>query len=405
LEIVLKSINDLSARVTDELAHPGSSVMDDDQEQPAPVSAVGNRQVGKAIDLLTVGVVNRMQGPGATRQVTSDILLMFGNAMPQAIPRIKEVVDLLRELYNRSSPAGYVVDETLPSSIGALGANTGVRATSYIRLRTSALNGTMSAPDLACTLMHEGSHLIADSTVDFAYRGSRQHYFLPPELALYNAANYEQIAVNAIGSPDQPPGEPEIAAARDITAQPPLLAASLLTAQITRAWIRSYQTAGNFRTGQILPGQTIVAALELPAAAWAASLVQALLDGTFNAIDELNETAQKSIELRDGDMHQQDTTIRSVNGGSAVRFPQGTLRSLRPRDLARDALRAMCNLLATDNYAPATTSQLFAFVDGVDAFEDQRLRSRFTAYVDKVAAASSTSEQLEDYYRQRVDDI
>ncbi len=49
MEIVLKSINDLSARVTDELAHQGRSVTDDDQ-QPMPVSAVGNRQVDAAID-------------------------------------------------------------------------------------------------------------------------------------------------------------------------------------------------------------------------------------------------------------------------------------------------------------------------------------------------------------------
>jgi hypothetical protein len=306
LEIVLKSINDLSPRVRDELAHQGDSGMDDDQQQPQqPTSAVRNRQVDSAIDLLTVRVVKCMQGPNATQQVTSDILLMFGNTMPQAIPRIKEIVDLLRELYNRPSPDGYVLDTTLPSSMAALGTNTGVRTTSYIRLATSALNGTVPVPDLACTLMHEGSHLIADSTIDFAYRGSLQHYFLPPELALYNAANYEQIAVNATGTPDQPPGEPEIAAARAVTAQPRLLAVSLLTAQITRAWVRCYQTASSFRAGRAVSEDAIVAALDLPTAAWA---------------------------------------------------------------------------------------------------EDQRLRSRFTAYIDKITAASSTTEQLEDYYRQREDD-
>lgn len=103
-------------------------------------------------------------------------------------------------------------------------------------------------------------------------------------------------------------------------------------------------------------------------------------------------------------MHQQDPIIERANGRTAVRFPQGELRGLRPRDLARDALRAMCGRLVPDN-AAATSGELFAFIDGVDAIEDERLRSLFTKYVNQVTVASSKTEQLEDYYRQREDDI
>jgi len=162
LETVLKLINDLSPRVTGELAGQGRrSIMDDGRQQPA-LSAARNRQVDIAIDLLRVKIVNRMQGPNPTQAVTSDILLMFGDAMPEAIPRIKEVVDLLRELYNRREPAGYVIDETLPSTFAARAVNTGKPATSYIRLPARALNGALDESDLACALLHEGSHLIAD---------------------------------------------------------------------------------------------------------------------------------------------------------------------------------------------------------------------------------------------------
>ena len=64
-----------------------------------------------------------------------------------------------------------------------------------------------------------------------------------------------------------------------------------------------------------------------------------------------------------------------------------------------------CAAASSPDNAAATSGELFAFIDGVDAIEDERLRSLFTKYVNQVTLASSKTEQLEDYYWQREDDI
>ncbi|MGH3171995.1 MAG: hypothetical protein ACRDN0_39835 [Trebonia sp.] len=402
LKALVIRVNALQKDANDALASLSKPEDPDDtgqQKKKAQPPVTGNKELDKAIDLLQVKVVGALAGNDPA--VTASVKLLFGQVARDARPRFGRIAALLRDLYNRPEKnPGFVLDPALPASMGALATRT--TKNWYIRLSQSALDGSMGAPRLAATLMHEGSHLIDDPTIDFAYRDSGYHYFLPEPLALFNAANYEQVAADAVGALSaDPPSADEVTRQRALTGNPGLIAGSLLSLQIPRAWVLAYNLGGAAH-----PDPSIVALLGLPTPAWAAPLARALIDGLFNGMDLLNSTAQGGIDLREGDMHVTEPRLAPREGSrSPVLVPAEYLRGHRPADLARDVLRMLCRRVVEVSGAPQTPDQLLTFITDHSAIENDHLRGLVASYAFRVGQAPSTSEELDEYYRNRVDDV
>jgi len=159
--------------------------------------------VGKAIELL---------GKNLGKFDADAIGGLFPGYGAEAAKRIEEIVRLLQALYKRKKTkknlAGFVVDSGMHEGAAALATRLD-DGSGYIRLSKRALDRNPSIDVLAYTLIHEGSHVINEPTVDFAYRDSDQHLFLPPKLKLYNAPNYEKAAIDILRIEEKKPERKE----------------------------------------------------------------------------------------------------------------------------------------------------------------------------------------------------
>ena len=184
LPLLVKDVNNLALR--SEAA--GRSPVQGEEPLAEPAWLTKNDRIAAAIDLLKDKVVNAISSEDPS--VTGSIALLFPGHAKEAAGRIKQIVTLLRQLNARTRlNPGYQMDPRLPDSMAAQASEPGPM--SFIGLSLGVLSGKVPLGKFATALLHEGSHLIADPTVDFAYRRSGQQYILPAKLALYNAANYE----------------------------------------------------------------------------------------------------------------------------------------------------------------------------------------------------------------------
>lgn len=390
--------------MVNKLATESGTVLAEFQKQEAGpqaelLSPSGNKNIETAIELLEVKVIASMNKSNSA--VPGSIAMLFRTSAPKATGRIQEIVKLLRGLYHRpDNNPGFVLGSELPSSM--LAEASGKGAYRRVKLSRDALRADVPLARLAAVLMHEGSHLIEDPTVDFAYRGSGEHYFLAPELALYNAANYEQVAADAVGDhyydalPDS-----EIDRGRSADASQAQLAASLVTAQITRAWVLAGHLRAKFRSGRQVSNlpHSVVTILNLPQSPGTESLTSALLDGLLSAVELLNHTAQAGIVIRSGGFRK--GRIYEKGGRSVVEMP-GDARELRPPEMARSVLHRLCERMIEIRATPLTASQLLAFILNAKTLEEQRLQGMVSTYLSTYAADKpSVSEELDDFYRSR----
>lgn len=307
-------------------------------------------KIDEAIDLLDTKIAAKWND--STSEVPDCLRVMFGEEnIETAAKRIREIVATLRKVRQRR---GFVDDEKLPRSTYANATGQGSRA--RVRLGVAA-RGAKTAP-LAVALMHEGSHIIDDFTEDFAYRGTRQHYFLPAELALYNAANYEQVAQDVLVGHGQPPGAPEIERARSFTEAPRLLAARIITVKITVMWIY----AGNLREGgKIHPELPPV--LGLPDRRDHPDhkkllLRPAVLGALWDCVELLNGAAQRGIELRCA-----AEPVRVAGNRVLLGFGDHELSEGSPGYLARRAQEKLCAWVVEAVQAPWLMSELNHFLE------------------------------------------
>ena len=209
LQLIVGAINSLDDRLSKE--EGGKGEKEEKKEEKVKKSITANpdtyqilnskqglaQKIKGAIELLEK---NRERFKGAA------IGSFFGGSGSgtRAAPRIGQIIDLLRELYVKSEggskKSGFVVDPAVPDDVNAIASQGDKGVNKVIRLHEDILVNCPEIFDIAVALMHEGSHLIKNNTIDFLYRGGGQHLFLPAEMALLNAANYEEAAVHVIGS-------------------------------------------------------------------------------------------------------------------------------------------------------------------------------------------------------------
>jgi hypothetical protein len=319
----------------------------------APLQELSINDISKAIELLQANVIKSIDSNEA--DIMGSISLMFGDTAPQATARIREIVSLLRE-FSRWYSFRYQVDPRLPESQMALAD----RSRGIINLSKGLFKSTL--PRVAAALMHEGSHLIKNPTSDFAYRRSGAHYYLPPGLALYNAANYEQVAADAVHDETfQPPENTPRSRDEVSKASPERIAITKVTAQVTLAWV----IVSRMRETKVSElDSRAVKRLSLPTAQGTAPLAEALVDGLFYGMDWLNDALQKRIELSSA-----GEWGATKEGRSLVGLPPDKLAERNPDKLAQNILWALCNRYAEVRAVPVPADVLFDFINNAHELE------------------------------------
>lgn len=220
------------------------TVAEIDAEIDKPRSVVANLYLQSAIGLLDTQIVKR--AAAKDDKVLEVFRRIFGDQTNQAIERFHDIVAGLKAIDQRTNGTnlGFVHDRGLPSEMTAVANGHGAQAT--ISVGDAALNGSTGMVELASQLAHEGSHALPTdvATIDIVYRTGTVHYLLEPFFAVRNAASFEQVVLDVLGTATP---NSELIAARS---RPLLGSARLVVAsRITRTWLRAW----DFSRGATVP--------------------------------------------------------------------------------------------------------------------------------------------------------
>lgn len=221
-------------------------------------------------------------------------------------------------------------------------------------------------------------------SASFAYRGTRQHYYLTEDMALYNAANCEQVAANQLDSGEDPPPAGRVAAARSGTADPALLAATLLAIQITRSWAYSVVLKGGDDPARA--AKTIDTPLGLPTASGAEPLRRALLTGLEAGLQNFMDCIRKGVTFSLG-AYAADVETTMTSSTYDIKVQANLASPYSARQLAGKALRKMCNTTAANNRVPFSSPQLYAYLSSFEAFQEGRLQGMVSTYLGGLGPA------------------
>lgn len=162
--------------------------------------------------------------------------------------RFRQMDSTLRSLWRRTKPgftqpakSGFVLSAALPRNVGAL-----AQVGGYVSVRPSFLTADTPPADLLTTLVHEATHLGDQRTSDYAYRPTDAMTVLPPEIAVDNAAHYEELVLDLIvtlGLKESvatgTAGRVALPDPRAVTGDVHRYAAALVQIKAARAWIRA----------------------------------------------------------------------------------------------------------------------------------------------------------------------
>ncbi|WP_432930664.1 hypothetical protein ACQPZZ_09030 [Microbispora sp. CA-135349] len=286
---LLQFVTDLNQLLT-----PAAAPAQQPAEDLPPVA--GSPWIDRLLKLIEEEVVRPIE-TGSPRAMAS-VRTCFGDEATAAVPRFREILRQLRAIHARSDgrSKGMLYDPALPRSMGALGRGSGAAA--RIDLSSEFRPHLMSDVRAASTLVHEGSHtLVVEATVDFAYRDAHAHYLLPPKLALLNAGNYEQVAIDLIGGMPGQLDAGEVKALRDGAGDSLAQVHALMCSRVVRAWVRVYDLIGLAADGRIT-------AEELrglpPMPSDSAPLLTAVLKELFAQLETLMSVVNTYLVLRLG---------------------------------------------------------------------------------------------------------
>ncbi|MEU6077177.1 hypothetical protein [Micromonospora sp. NPDC047074] len=332
-------------------------------------SVVGNTFLTAAIDELKtkiVDVMNDATKPTHTA-VNTAFARLFGSASIVAKTRFAQTVTALRDLLTRTDGrgAGFVYNPALPAGMGALAEGQG--GTAIINVGRSALDGTMHLWDLAATLAHEGTHILADNpTIDIVYRRRNAAYYLQGQVGLSNAANFEQTVYEALGQGGPFPTDDEVAAMRGRAAPRMDSLHTVLASRITRAWVRTFDFTCLDFTKAELPKPVALALTDLPQGREYAPLTKAYMDALHTAMLALMRAEERLVvradpkQLNHSTVINLDGTIRfTINSDLAAQTPVAQLLQWILEELVT---QAKCQI-------PKDSAQLLALILEIERFD------------------------------------
>jgi hypothetical protein len=333
LEGIIKDIGEVSGRLT--AINP-----------PEGPAAEGNPYLAATIGLIQEKILVKLNDAKSTD--TSDMLVRSFGANSEKIARevFGLIIDrLLQHFANTGNTgAGFVFEPDLAAGMGALAKGDG----EIIYLSRDALSGQQKLAELAADLIHEGSHTIPvvkrpglpggsfGPTFDFVYINCDGHFYLPENLTIANAANYEQVAREML---DLRKGPTNTSAAdmHKLKAPPLTLAHILLSSRAARAWVRANdlssqdpashrETAGKGGLRPTLPADP--------------ELRSAWYTGLFEATAAVMGTVHKGLTLKSADTPDSDPSVDVLieivpdTGKMTVTFASSRIKQLSPEDLA-----------------------------------------------------------------------
>jgi hypothetical protein len=283
--------------------------------------------------------------------------------------RVAAIVAALDAQLAATNPAavgavrGFVPDPSLPATMAALGRGSGPGA--YVSISPASLvPGAMTAAALACTLVHEGSHILAsNATVDFAYRNQGAFRQVPRDLTLLNAAHYEELAVQLL---DPQPAVPVGGGAADV-------AAAALRSKVVRSWVRANDLAPAADGARA----DVAGLLGARAAQVGPAVAQLLFQDLFDSLNLMMPVVNGNLVIVFG------APAAPVLGGAAPTVTVAATPS--PLTAARDAISQICQRSAAVGGTSLPPAALAAFIDGIQDYDRPPLRpllARFYAGLD-----------------------
>ncbi|MGN9768228.1 hypothetical protein ACTMS2_24090 [Micromonospora sp. SD12] len=343
-------------------------------------SAAGNPYLGAALDELQnkiVDVMNDVGSPGHTA-VNNAFARLFGSTSSVAKARFAQTVTALRAMLKRTDGqrSGFVCNLTLPDGMGALASGQG--DTAIINVGRSALDGTMHVWELAATLLHEGTHTLAENpTVDIVYRHRNAPYYLQGQIALRNAANFEQTVYEALGQGGPFPADVQVAAMRGRAAPRMDSLHTVLASRITRAWVRSYDFACLDFSRTDLPRSVAAVLTDLPQGRAYAPLTKAYMEALHAAMLSLMRAEERLVVRAEPNMLNHSTVI---NADGTIRF---TINSdLAARTPMAQLLHWMLDELVTEVNCriPKDSAELFALILSIEKFDRDNVHDALTDF-------------------------
>ncbi|MEV4114636.1 hypothetical protein [Nonomuraea sp. NPDC049695] len=328
------------------------------------------------IDQLETSVVVPVENQEPLAQ--QSLRICFGDKAGEAAPHFREILTQLRKLYARTNDKGrgLVHGPALPATMGALAHGTG--DTAYVDLSTNLVNGLMDRFEAASSLFHEASHtLSAGGTVDFAYRDKDAHYLLTPDLALLNAASYEQVALDLLNK-KLGSNEKAVAALRHGvgTVQQ---AHALMASRVTRAWVRSYDMRAAAVQG-VLTSEMLSGLPPLPQGEAYKDIVNQLVLAFQKQMDTLMGTVSSQLTIV-GTAQTEKLEIKSTPQDSVLYVPYSWVGDRTPDEVALELLRFIAEKAWPEGgESDFNGSQLCGYVASIHITDRPELQTLLQSY-------------------------
>jgi hypothetical protein len=262
----------------------------------------------------------------------------------------------------------FVLDLSLTDSMPVVASGSGPGA--YIRINPGSLS-SFTSRKLAISLIHEGSHTLADNpTVDFAYRKGGALYTVPAKLRVRNAAQYEHLAASFIDPSDKVP---------DFPGTPEAFAIAMLQAKLTRAWVR----ANDLKAGSGPAHKTFVSLFGFDPDKIGTELYLALAFGLYDVINyAMRMAVNDAAILRRGPA----PGLTVVSGAAQLTVADGS----SPAVMARDAIILICRWLREARLTALPENLLVEYIDNIVAYDRPALQQELAAFYQALDPAPAS---------------
>jgi hypothetical protein len=350
------------------------------------VAVAENRFLAEAINLVRSQIAQPLGNPDSPDRdnVVEVFKRLFGISAAAAQERFTEILARLEGFQKKADAGqrGFVRDDQLPDGMGALAVGNGPNA--YVKVSADALDGSMTSPALAATLVHEGSHTLAvDPTIDYLYNVYPEGvYYLREVAALRNAASYEQVVHELLSGRNTFPETSAIRAMR-LDRQPATGAMqALLASCISRAWVTVANLKGRDHRTVDAPERLAAYLPELPQGQKYGALVNAYLEALYDVMTRLMRIRDRLV-IRTSKDDDADRLVIAEEGTAVV----ATLskRWLREETSTHALTRTLLTALVEEMKpaVPANPISLAAFVADIDKVDSNGALLR--AYYDTYA--------------------
>jgi hypothetical protein len=319
------------------------------ENPPGGPDPAGNPYLADALRLIREKITSRLS-PAVNDDTRKMLTRSFGTAQEEAVcaafVAIEKKLHQLFEITGKSG-AGFVFEPNFAAGMAALAS--GDRKIIYLGL--DALTGRRAAAELAADLIHEGSHtldVVQPSktsnvsfgwTVDIVYISCDGHFYLPGDLAIINAANYEQVAREMLGL-RQALSNDDAAKMHRLEAPPLVLAHVLLSSRAARAWVRANDLGSKDPEFQLGSRETAAKGGLNPVLPADPVLKDAWYAGLFEATHAVLSTVNKGLTLTSADTPGGDASVNVVienrpnTGKMTITFAKSLVAELSPEQLA-----------------------------------------------------------------------